>query len=76
MKEVLHYPNLRTLLEIEKVIKNTDRPLLRVEIKDKLTKKIMHQTLNTALEYLESHNLIIDSHKGVAWNKKEVANER
>lgn len=30
-------------------------------------KKILHQTLNVILKYLEEKGMIIDSHKGILW---------
>ena len=39
----------------------------REEIKDKLPKKVMHQTLNVILEYLENSGKILDGRKGILW---------
>ncbi len=63
----MHYPNLRTMLMIEKILKNADTMINREELKKRLPKKIMHQTLNLILEYLENRGMIIDSHKGILW---------
>ncbi len=46
MQEIIHYPNLKTMLMVEKVLKNAETTLTREEIKEQITKKIMHQTLN------------------------------
>ncbi len=64
---ILHSPNLRTVLMVEKVLKNSDVAISREEIKRKLPVQIMHQTLNAILSYFEDHGMIIDSHKGVIW---------
>ena len=71
MKEILHYPNLKTVLMVEKVLKEAETTLTREEIKRQLSTKIMHQTLNTILEYLEKRGLILDGHKGVLWTHND-----
>jgi hypothetical protein len=65
--EVIHYPSLRTVLIVEKILQNAEMAIDREEIKRRLPVKIMHQTLNVILKYLEDKGLIIDSHKGVLW---------
>jgi len=64
---IIHYPNLKTVLMIEKVLEKAELSIDREEIKRRLPVKIMHQTLNVVLKYLEDKGLIIDSHKGVLW---------
>ena len=71
MKEILHYPNLKTVLMVERVLKEAEITLTREEIKKQLPTKIMHQTLNTILEYLEKRGLILDGHKGVLWTHND-----
>lgn len=66
-QQIIHYPNLKTMLMVEKVLKNAETMLTREEIKEKLPMGIMHQTLNLILEYLEERGMIIDSHKGILW---------
>ena len=65
--KILHYPNLKTVLMVEKVLRRNGMIMTREEIKRQLPTKVMHQTLNMILEYLEDRGLIIDSHKGVLW---------
>lgn len=67
MEKAIHYPNLRTVLMIEKVLRGADVMINREELKRRLPAKIMHQTLNLILDYLEERNMIIDSHKGILW---------
>lgn len=67
MKPIIHYPNLKTMLMIEKILKNTQTLITREELKRRLPVKIMHQTLNLILDYLEEKGMIIDSHKGILW---------
>ncbi len=64
---VIHYPSLRTVLMIEEVLKKAEIAIDREEIKRRLPVKIMHQTLNVILKYLEDKGLIFDGHKGVLW---------
>lgn len=64
---IVHYPNLKTVLMVEEILKNADGVMSREELKEKLPKKIMHQTLNVILEYLEDSGKIIDGRKGILW---------
>lgn len=64
---IIHYPNLRTMLEVEKIIRNAESPLSKEEIKRRLPAKIMHQTLNTILKYMENRGLILAGEKGIVW---------
>lgn len=66
-KNTIHYPTLKTMLMVEKVLRQSDTVIDREEIKRRLPVKIMHQTLNVILQYMEEKGLIIDSHKGVLW---------
>ncbi len=71
MQEVIHYPNLKTVLMVEKVLKEAETTLMREEIKKRLPAQIMHQTLNVILDYLEQKGLILDGHKGVLWTHND-----
>ena len=64
---IIHYPNLRTVLQVEKVIQNADSVITRNELKRRLPAQIMHQTLNLILRYLESSGKIYVGSKGVTW---------
>ncbi len=66
-QEIIHYPNLSTMLEVEKVLKNADEPLSKEELKRRLPTKIMHQTLNLILAYMENRGLILTGPKGILW---------
>jgi len=62
------YPNLSTVLMIEHLLKqHRDMPIKISEIKSKLPKKIMHQTLGVVLEYLWRSGKIIYGARGVQW---------
>jgi len=67
MKSILHYPTLKTVLEVEKVLKNAELILTKEEIKRRLPMKIMHQTLSLILDYLEERGMVLQGSKGVLW---------
>ena len=66
-KDVIHYPTLKTMLMVEKVLRKAETTIDREELKKRLPAKIMHQTLNVILNYLEDRGMIIDGHKGILW---------
>ena len=41
--------------------------ITREKLKKKLPRKVMHQTLNIILEYLEDSGKILDGRKGILW---------
>ena len=65
--EVIHYPNLKTVLMVEDVLKKANDLMTREELKNKVPTKIMHQTLNVILKYLEDGGKILDGRKGILW---------
>jgi len=73
-KKPIHYPNLKTILLVERFLQTRKKPVSKNEILRKLPKKIMRPTLNVILEYLELSGKIFISKKGVKWafedNKK------
>jgi len=66
-RDIIHYPSLKTVLMIEHALKNANTLLTREELKKRLPVKIMHQTLNVILAYLEESGKIIDGRKGILW---------
>ena len=71
MEQILHYPDPRTVLIVEEVLKEAELAITREELKKRLPSQVMHQTLNVILEYLEERGLIIDSHKGILWTHND-----
>lgn len=67
MQEGIHYPNLKPVLEVERVLKEADTVISKKELKRRLPKQIMHQTLNVVLECLEESGKIVSGDKGIAW---------
>lgn len=65
--EVIHYPNLKTVLMVEAVLKRANSLMTREQLKKKLPNKVMHQTLNVILKYLEDGGKILDGRKGILW---------
>ena len=65
--QILHYPNLRTVLVVEKGIQDSDTVVSKAELKRRLPTQIMHQTLNLILEYLETSGKIMIGSKGITW---------
>lgn len=65
--KVVHYPTLKTVLAVENILKKEKQLITREGIKNKLNNKIMHQTLNVILKYLEDSGKIMDGRKGIIW---------
>ena len=65
--EIIHYPNLKTVLMVEEVLQKANKPLTREQLKNKMKRQVMHQTLNVILKYLEDSGKIIDGRKGIVW---------
>mgnify|MGYP001580713460 CR=1 FL=1 len=66
-KNIIHYPSLRTMLMVERVLREADTMIDREELKRRLPAKIMHQTLKIILEYLFRSGKIIYGPKGIQW---------
>tara|TARA_Y100000310_G_scaffold317241_1_gene369896 strand:- start:9643 stop:9912 length:270 start_codon:yes stop_codon:yes gene_type:complete len=69
--EVLHYPRLDTILNVEKIIRSSTIPLSRNEIDRRLPKKVMRPTLNVILRYLEESGKITILKEGIIWIYKD-----
>ncbi|MDO8563448.1 MAG: hypothetical protein Q7R87_00375 [Nanoarchaeota archaeon] len=66
--KIKRYPNLQTVLMVESTLKkDRDMPLKMSELKKRLPKQIMHQTLVLILEYLWRSGKIIYGPKGIQW---------
>lgn len=62
------YPNLNTVIMVEDfLMENRDLPMKISDIKKKLPKQVMHQTLQVILEYLWRSGKIIYGPKGIQW---------
>ena len=67
MQKVLHFPNLKTVLQVEKILQEADTVISKNELKRRLPTQIMHQTLKLILEYLEDSGKIMIGSKGITW---------
>jgi hypothetical protein len=67
MQKIIHFPNLKTVLTVEKVLEEADTVISKNELKRRLPTAIMHQTLCLILEYLESSGKIMIGSKGITW---------
>ena len=65
--EIIHYPNLKTVLMVEETLKKANTLMTREDLKSRLPTKVMHQTLNVILKYLEDSGKILDGRKGILW---------
>lgn len=66
-EEVLHYPTLKTILQVEEVLMKAEKAISREGIKRALGGRVMHQTLNVILHYLEDSGKIVIGKKGIVW---------
>ena len=65
---VLHSPTLESVKMVEKTIKKYSQELGKYQLWKKLPKKMMYQTFQVILEYLEeSGKIIIDQDGIVIW---------
>ena len=62
-----HSPNLNTVLMVEDMLKDSGDLLSLAELKRRLPRKVMHQTLLQILDYLQISGKIIIGTKGVLW---------
>ena len=65
--QVLHYPRLDTILNVENLLRKSEEPLSKNEIDRRLEKKIMRATLNVILDYLEQSGKIAQLKEGILW---------
>ena len=75
IERVGHSPTLNTVLMVEETLKDAEQVITLAELKRRLPKKIMHQTLTTILDYLQMSGKIIIGTKGILWvyaEKKEL----
>jgi len=66
LEKVEHSPTLNTVLMVEEILKSGELMTL-AELKRKLPRKVMHQTLIQILDYLQISGKIIIGTKGVLW---------
>ena len=75
--QVKHFPTLNTVMMIEQTLKNAGEVITLAELKRRLPKKVMHQTLLQVLDYLQLSGKIVIGTKGILWifaERKELNN--
>ena len=73
--KIVHSPTLNTVMMVEDVLKDTGEVISFAELKRRLPKKVMHQTLIQVLDYLQVSGKIIIGTKGILWvftERKEI----
>lgn len=65
-ERLTHSPNLNTILMVEETLKNGELVSL-ADLKRKLPKMVMHQTLLQILDYLQLSGKIVIGTKGILW---------
>jgi len=61
-------PTLTTIRMVEQTLmKHCDIPMKLSELKRRLPRKVMHQTLVAIIDYLQESNKIIIGTKGIQW---------
>ena len=67
-KDILHYPQLDTVLMVEKFIHNNSGEFKKKSLWKKLPKQMMYQTFCVIIDYLlESGKIAVDKDGKIAW---------
>ncbi len=67
-QKILHYPRLDTVMMIEDAVRRAKEYPTKAELLRSLPKKIMYQTFNLVLKYLQRSNKIIVTKDGrIVW---------
>ncbi|MBU0627870.1 MAG: hypothetical protein KKC75_01665 [Nanoarchaeota archaeon] len=66
-ERLAHSPTLNTVMMVEETLKNSGELLTLAELKRRLPKQVMHQTLLQILDYLQLSGKIVIGTKGVLW---------
>ena len=66
-EKLRHSPTLNTVFMVEEVLKDAKEILTIAELKRRLPKQVMHETLTQILDYLQLSGKIIIGTKGILW---------
>jgi len=67
-KQVLHYPQLDTVLMVEEFIKKNSGEYKKRSLWEKLPRKTMYQTFCVIFDYLlNSNKIAVDKEGNIAW---------
>ena len=62
-----HYPTLKTMMTIANIIYESDTPINRKRLLEKLKNRVGRQKLNTTLKHLEKWCVICETRYGFVW---------
>ncbi len=65
--QIMHSPTLDTVLMVERTLQDAKEVIKVAELKRRLPRKVMHQTLMRILDYLQESGKILITTKGVVW---------
>jgi len=66
--KIIHYPRLDTVMMVEDAIRSAKEYPTKADLLRNLPKKVMYQTFNLVLEYLQRSNKIIVTRDGrIVW---------
>lgn len=65
--QIMHSPRLATVLMVENILQKAKEIIKVSELKRRLPKKVMHNTLLQILDYLQESGKILITTKGVVW---------
>ena len=66
--QIIHYPRLDTVMMIEDAIRDARECPTKAELLRRLPKKVMYQTFNLVLAYLErSHKIMVTKDGRIVW---------
>ena len=65
--QIMHSPTLNTVLMVEEVLQEAKEIIKISELKRRLPKKVMHNTVLQILDYLQESGKILITTKGVVW---------
>ena len=65
--QIMHSPTLDTVLMVEHTLQDAKEVIKVAELKRRLPRKVMHQTLIRILDYLQESGKILITTKGVVW---------
>ncbi len=63
----MHSPTLDTVLMVERTLQDAKELIKVAELKRRLPRKVMHQTLMRILDYLQASGKILVTARGVVW---------
>lgn len=66
-QQMLHYPRLDTILMVEDALRNAKEYPSKRQLWISLKKKVMYQTFNTILSYLEDSGKILIKDGRIIW---------